>query len=88
MDLELTGKIVLVTGGLAGIGAAISRRLAAEGAIPMIADRGDDRAFVDELQRGFSALAESRPYHRPVVRGRRRLYPSRSSCILTRPSKP
>lgn len=50
MDLELTGKIVIATGGLAGIGGAISRRLALEGAVPVILDHGDDPAFVDELQ--------------------------------------
>lgn len=50
MDLELTGKVVIVTGGLAGIGAAISQRLAAEEAIPVILDRGQDAAFVETLQ--------------------------------------
>ncbi|MGB7754846.1 MAG: SDR family oxidoreductase [Salinisphaera sp.] len=50
MDLELTDKLVIVTGGLAGIGGAISQRLAAEGAIPIIIDRGENAAFVAELQ--------------------------------------
>ena len=36
MDLQLTGKVVIVTGGAAGIGGAISLQLAAEGAIPVI----------------------------------------------------
>ncbi len=36
MDLGLTGKIVIVTGGASGIGAAISEVLAAEGAVPVI----------------------------------------------------
>jgi L-fucose dehydrogenase len=36
MDLGLKGKAVIVTGGAAGIGGAISERLAAEGAVPVI----------------------------------------------------
>ncbi len=36
MDLGLKGKIVIVTGGAAGIGGAISEDLAAEGAVPVI----------------------------------------------------
>lgn len=39
MDLELENKIVVVTGGAKGIGAAIVRTAAAEGAIPVIVDR-------------------------------------------------
>ena len=39
MDLRLTGKVFIVTGGSKGIGAGISRSLAAEGAIPVIATR-------------------------------------------------
>lgn len=50
MDLGLTDKVVIVTGGLAGIGGAISQHLAAEGAIPVIVDRGNDDAFVTSLQ--------------------------------------
>src|SRR5699024_9464783 len=50
MDLELTGKIVLVTGGLAGIGAAISHRLACEGAVPVIVDRDENQNFIQSLQ--------------------------------------
>lgn len=50
MDLELSDKVVLVTGGLAGIGAAISRRLATEGAVPMIIDRACDPALLTELR--------------------------------------
>lgn len=36
MDLHLQDKVVIVTGGASGIGAAISLRLAAEGAIPVV----------------------------------------------------
>lgn len=50
MDLELKDKVVIVTGGLAGIGAAISRRLAMEQAVPVIIDRGSDPTFLEELQ--------------------------------------
>lgn len=39
MDLELSGKVIVVTGGAAGIGAAIVQTLAREGAIPVVVDR-------------------------------------------------
>ena len=39
MDLELKSKVVLVTGGAKGIGAAIAKAAAAEGAIAVIVDR-------------------------------------------------
>ena len=39
MNLELTGKVVLVSGGAKGIGEAITRPFAAEGAIPCILGR-------------------------------------------------
>ncbi len=39
MSLRLDGKIMIVTGGLSGIGAAVARRLVAEGATVVVADR-------------------------------------------------
>ncbi len=42
VDLELRGKAVVVTGGAKGIGEAIVRALAAEGARPVIVDRDRD----------------------------------------------
>ena len=36
MDLHLKDKVVIVTGGASGIGAAISLTLAQEGAVPVI----------------------------------------------------
>jgi NAD(P)-dependent dehydrogenase (short-subunit alcohol dehydrogenase family) len=44
MDLELKDKVILITGGAKGIGAAISRAAAAEGAIPVIVDRDVEAA--------------------------------------------
>ncbi|MBI1225529.1 MAG: SDR family oxidoreductase [Bacteroidetes bacterium] len=43
MDLHLKDKVVIVTGGSSGIGEAITRLLAVEGAIPVIASRNTDR---------------------------------------------
>ena len=39
MDLGIKGKIMIVTGGSKGIGEGISRRIAEEGAVPIIATR-------------------------------------------------
>ena len=43
MDLELKGKVAIVTGGSQGIGKAAAMRLAAEGASVVIAARGRER---------------------------------------------
>ncbi|KVP85019.1 short-chain dehydrogenase [Burkholderia ubonensis] len=52
MDLNLQHKVVIVTGGASGIGAAISTRLADEGAIPVVfARHAPDDAFWRDLQR-------------------------------------
>jgi L-fucose dehydrogenase len=51
MDLHLKDKVVIVTGGGAGIGAAICRQLASEAAIPVLLDRQPlDPAFEQELR--------------------------------------
>jgi L-fucose dehydrogenase len=51
MDLHLGHRVILVTGGAKGIGEAISRVLAAEGAIPVIVGRkqADNEATVAEI---------------------------------------
>ena len=48
MDLRLKDKVILVTGGAKGIGAAIVRACAKEGAIPVIVDR--DEVAGEKLQ--------------------------------------
>lgn len=52
MNLELNDKVILVTGGAKGIGAAISQVLAAEGALPIIIGRNeqDNLATVQEIK--------------------------------------
>jgi L-fucose dehydrogenase len=60
MDLHLHDKVVIVTGGGAGIGGAISLQLAREGAIPVILGRSPlEAAFDHEL----STLCPSRVFH-------------------------
>ncbi|WP_257249934.1 SDR family oxidoreductase [Burkholderia cepacia] len=55
MDLNLQHKVVIVTGGASGIGAAISMRLAEEGAIPVVfARHAPDDAF-------WRALVQKQP---------------------------
>jgi len=53
MNLQLENKVVIVTGGAKGIGEAVTRAFAAEGAIPCILGRNPDEAgkLVAELQK-------------------------------------
>lgn len=52
MDLQLKDKVIIITGGAKGIGAAIARASAAEGAVPVIVDRDADagRQLQSELR--------------------------------------
>jgi L-fucose dehydrogenase len=52
MDLNLTDRVILVSGGAKGIGEAISRVLAAEGAIPVIIgrNRADNERVVHAIE--------------------------------------
>lgn len=58
MDLKLTGKTALVTGSTAGIGLAISKRLAAEGASVVIVGRS--QAKLDEAAKLVTSAATSK----------------------------
>jgi L-fucose dehydrogenase len=64
MNLNLSNKIIIVTGGAKGIGEGISKALANEGAIPVIVGRSkeDNQATLDEIissgGNGFQIVAE------------------------------
>ena len=60
MDLQLKNKVIIVTGGAKGIGAGITKSLAAEGAIPVIIGRNaeDNNAIIKEVGTGFGITAE------------------------------
>jgi L-fucose dehydrogenase len=53
MDLDLKDKVVLITGGGSGIGAAIVRAVVSEGAVAVIADRSAQQA--NDLQTELQA---------------------------------
>jgi len=57
MDLQLKDKVVVITGGASGIGAAIVRGAAREGAIPVIVDRCSEAAcrLEEEVRAGGGA---------------------------------
>ena len=60
MNLNLKDKVIIVTGGAKGIGAGITKSLAAEGAIPVIVGRdpNDNDAIIKEIGTGFGITAE------------------------------
>ncbi len=51
MNLNLNNKVFIVTGGAKGIGAAISKTIAAEGGIVVIAGRNknDNQSIIDKI---------------------------------------
>ena len=75
MDLELKGKVVLITGGSNGIGAAMTRGSAGEGAIPVIVDvdSGGESIAIGPAVRGQGLrLHRCRPRkRRKLLTGRR-----------------
>lgn len=60
MDLKLEDKVVIVTGGAKGIGAACVEGFAAEGAIPVIVGRSPEigQALIEKCGRGTVIQAE------------------------------
>lgn len=59
MDLHLKDKVIIVTGGGSGIGAAISEVLAEEGAIPVILTRrAPDASWLSGLKKADVAFAD------------------------------
>ncbi|MFL6674936.1 MAG: SDR family NAD(P)-dependent oxidoreductase [Massilia sp.] len=61
MDLQLAGKTALVTGSCAGIGFAIARRLAAEGAEVVVCGREQDNP--DQAAEKIAAFGKVRAIH-------------------------
>ena len=81
MDLYLQDKVVLVTGGGAGIGAAIAHVLAAEGAIPvLVTNAAPEAALLADLQRLQPRTEVNCATRRPAAaRSARRWRPSAAS---------
>jgi len=59
MDLQLKGKVVLITGGAKGIGAAIAQACAREGAIPVVVDKDSEagKQLQSELKKSGGSCA-------------------------------
>ncbi len=60
MDLKLSGKAAIVTGGGSGIGRAIAVRLGAEGALVAVTDlkkEGAEKVAAEIMKAGGTALA-------------------------------
>ena len=62
MDLELTGKTVLITGGTDGLGLALATKLASEGAAVAVCGRDEERLLAAEaaVNRATEQLAARR----------------------------
>src|SRR6187551_2225513 len=60
MNLDLKDKVIIVTGGAKGIGAGITRALAAEGAIPVVVgrDANDNDTIIKDVGAGVGITAE------------------------------
>ena len=60
MNLNLKDKVIIVTGGAKGIGAGITKSLAAEDAIPVVVgrDANDNDEIIKEVGGGFGITAE------------------------------
>lgn len=71
MDLDLKGRVALVTGASRGIGRAIALALADEGAHLAIVARGEDqlKQVAEEMPRGAEALVLARDLREPATRG-------------------
>jgi NAD(P)-dependent dehydrogenase (short-subunit alcohol dehydrogenase family) len=65
MDLQLSGKTALITGGSAGIGLACARRLVAEGVHVAIAARSPER--LAEATTALESIAGTRTGDPPRV---------------------